>query len=232
MDGWERRGKGAKADGRRAGWSPFQPAAEKGRPTDLEFSWGGDRGGSRAAGVPSIRNLGSDSRVGCGGPAPQCGHLGSACLASAGRRPIGWLLLAARNRTNEPARCFKNSGPLLLLERTPSPSGPSVWKIRMGSWRCGGIPVNRRRQPEPRATTGSRTACCRCRDKVCSAASSSGSMIPSEMIPGVSILERGHPQVCWCRRLVLDLDQLCPSNWPLGPPESSRYAEHVAPLPK
>lgn len=44
MDGWERRGKGAKADGRRAGWSPFQRAAEKGRPADLEFSWGGQGG--------------------------------------------------------------------------------------------------------------------------------------------------------------------------------------------
>lgn len=126
MDGWERRGKGAKADGRRAGWSPFQRAAEKGRPADLEFSWGGQGGGSRAAGVLSIRNLGTDSRVGCGGPAPQCGHLGSACLASAGRRPIGWLFLAARDRTNEPARCFKNSGPLLLLERTPFLLGRSV----------------------------------------------------------------------------------------------------------
>lgn len=46
MDGWERRGKGAKADGRRAGWSPFQRAAEKGRPADLEFSWGGQGGGT------------------------------------------------------------------------------------------------------------------------------------------------------------------------------------------
>ena len=111
-------GKGAKADGWQAGWSPFQRAPT--RLLDLfEFSWVGAPRPTRTG--PGAWNLGSDSRVGCGGPgATTPTHFGSACLASAKRDAIGWLLKRCKEQS------FKNSGPSLLLEKAPFPFWSSV----------------------------------------------------------------------------------------------------------